>query len=544
MGKVKTKPTAKTAEVAEELLAPFKEVPGNKFLSIDDEYMSLFSALDSDSRGFITLSKLQGILNYMGIKPDDPRLQIEYDTYQVDAEEEQVRINAEDFKRIIQLSRGNLVKNAIKGELIIPDFKSFCDDITTIFNKVKENKEGHVATYIPQLGRVNPEHFAVSICTIDGQRFSMGDAKTRFCIQSISKPVNYCIALEEHGEDIVHNHVGREPSGIGFNGLVLNTKGLPHNPMINAGAIMCCSLVKPKIEMADRFDYVLDTWTRLSGGIPATFNNSVYLSERLTADRNFALGYFMRENKAFPQNTDLLNTLEFYFQCCSIEVNADAMSVTAATLANAGMCPITGENILKPETVKNCLSLMSSCGMYDFSGEFAFTIGLPAKSGVAGGLMIVIPNLMGICVWSPRLDEIGNTVRGIQFCKELVKTFNFHNFDSLTSSFSHKKDPRLRRNQSKISSVISLCWAASEGDLLEIQHLLARGININEADYDGRTALHLAASEGHANVVEYLIAHNANLTAIDRWGNTPLDDAYRCQHDSVIAILERNIKKN
>lgn len=512
----------------------------------EQEYHTLFKVLDRDANGVISLFELIQILNDIGIRNDDPRLALdieEINNYADSAEHSKEReyavpLTFEQFKLIIQRSKGNLVKDAIQGNLIIPDFKSFRTEIKRVFTTTKSNKNGHVATYIPQLGRVNPEYFGVSICTIDGQRLSLGDSAVPFCIQSICKPINYCIALEEHGETKVHQHIGREPSGIGFNGLVLNSKGLPHNPMINAGAIMACSLVKPKLDMADRFDYVLDTWTNLSGNLRAGFNNAVYLSERQTADRNFALGYFMRENKAFPENTNLIDTLEFYFQCCSIEVTAEAMAITAATLANAGICPTTGNRVLQPDTVKNCLSLMASCGMYDFSGEFAFTIGLPAKSGVAGGLMVVIPNLMGICIWSPRLDELGNSVRGIEFCKELVSTFNFHNFDSLTGGRSNKQDPRLKRNQSKIDSVISLCWAASEGNLLEVQHLIARGINIDEADYDGRTAMHLAASEGHSKVIEFLLSKGASTNRTDRWGNTPLNDAYRSKHESVIRLLE------
>jgi len=512
--------------------------------SLDSEYQMLFESIDIEKRGFISLNKLLKILDRMGIKPDDPRLQLSLPEEEKEPDEDATKIFPEDLIKIIQLSKGNLLKDTIRGNLVIPDFEKFCTELTDIFNKAKENRSGAVANYIPQLGRVNPEHFAVSVCTVDGQRFSLGDAKTKFCIQSISKPINYCLALEQNGEEYVHEHVGREPSGIGFNGLVLNSKGLPHNPMINAGAIMCCSMVQPEQEMADRFEYVLENWTRLSGGLKPNFNNSVYLSERTTADRNFALGYFMKENNAFPAQTNLIDTLEFYFQCCSIEVDAEAMAITAATLANAGTCPTTGEMVLKSDTVKNCLSLMSSCGMYDFSGEFAFTIGMPAKSGVGGGLMVVVPNLMGICIWSPRLDNIGNSVRGIDFCKRLVTQYNFHSFDSLTSSFSNKKDPRLRKNQTKINNIISLCWAASEGDLLEIQHLVAQGMNINEADYDGRTPLHLAASEGHYKAVEYLILHGANIMAVDRWGNTPLDDAYRCKHQSVIDLFEHHIKNN
>jgi glutaminase len=291
--------------------------------------------------------------------------------------------------------------------------------------------------------------------------------------------------------------------------------------------------------MAARFDHVLNVWDKMSGNSRKIgFNNSVYLSERETGDRNYAIGYFMRENKAFPEKTNLINTLEFYFQCCSIEMSTDTLATVAATLANAGMCPLTQEQILHPSTVKNCLSLMNSCGMYDFSGEFAFTIGLPAKSGVGGGIMLVVPNLMGIAIWSPRLDKLGNSVRGLEFCKELIAKYSFHKYDSLLSTISQKKDPRLKRNQSRIDGILSLCWAATEGDLFEVQHLYARGVDINAADYDGRTALHLAASEGRSNVVEFLLNKNVHLNPRDRWGNTPLGDAYRGKHEGVVRLLE------
>jgi glutaminase len=289
-----------------------------------------------------------------------------------------------------------------------------------------------VADYIPQLKRVDPEKFGIAVCTVDGQRYSVGDTNDLFCVQSMCKPINYSLALEEHGVAAVHRHVGREPSGRGFNELSLTDDGLPHNPMINSGAIMTTSLLRSGDELADRFDHVAATWRSLSGSNRVGFNNSVYLSERRTADRNFALGYFMRERGAFPDGTDLVETLEFYFQCCSIELDAQGMGVVAATFANAGINPLTNEPVFKPSTVRHCLSLMSSCGMYDYSGEFAFTIGLPAKSGVSGGLMLVVPGVMGVCIWSPRLDALGNSVRGVAFCKELVTQYNFHVFDSLT----------------------------------------------------------------------------------------------------------------
>jgi glutaminase len=327
---------------------------------------------------------------------------------------------------------------------VIAEFEVFCEHLKKIYAQVETNRTGDVASYIPQLQRVNPEQYAFALCTIDAQQFSMGQSTVDFCLQSCCKPINYCLALEELGETYTHQHVGREPSGHGFSALTLNDEGRPHNPMINAGAIMCCSLIQRSLGVSERFEYVMNRWQALCGGQKVSFSNPVYLSERQTADRNFALGYFMREHKAFPPNIDLVETLEFYFQCCAIEVNAQALAVAAATLANGGVCPLTQERIFSSRTVQHCLSLMLSCGMYDFSGEFAFSIGLPAKSGVSGAVMVVVPNVMGFCVWSPRLDKHGNSVRGVEICRHLVNTCNFHMYDSLTG-LSEKWDPRLPR---------------------------------------------------------------------------------------------------
>ena len=339
---------------------------------------------------------------------------------------------------------GSLAARALSERLVIPDFPRFATELRDIFDKTRPLEGGQVATYIPQLARVAPKSYGASVCTVDGQRFSAGDTNVDFTVQSCMKPVNYCVALEEHGEDFVHRFVGREPSGRGFNELTLNNENRPHNPMINAGAIATCSLIRRSTTVADRFDHVMEQWRRLAGGQKAGFSNAVYLSEREKGDRNFALGYFMKEKRVFPEGTDLLQTLEFYFQCCSVESSCERMAVVASTLAHGGICPLTGERVLSSGTVRDCLSLMLSCGMYDFSGEFAFSIGLPAKSGVAGGLMVVVPNVLGLCVWSPRLDALGNSVRGIAFCKELVSRFNFHNYDDLVGPLDRKRDPRKR----------------------------------------------------------------------------------------------------
>ena len=500
---------------------------------MDAREYRLFRSLDTNNEGKILVADLLESFRQVGLSMDDPRLRETMSHLGQFGLRDQLSV--ESFCDVI---RPNilLVEQALQGKVVIPDFRDFCTEISHIYDYTKANRHGEVAAYIPQLAKVDPELYGLGLCTIDGQRFSIGDTKVEFCVQSCCKPITYCLALEDHGAEYVHRYVGREPSGRNFNELALSAAGKPHNPMINAGAIMCSSMIKPDLDLGNRFDYLLNRWTALCGDQKAHFNNSVYQSERDTADRNFALGYYMREHNAFPENTDMLQTLEFYFQSCSIELNVEMMAVLAATLANGGVSPVTGERILRTKNVQHCLSLMVSCGMYDFSGEFAFTIGLPAKSGVSGALMVVIPNVMGLCLWSPRVDTRGNTVRGVAFCKELVKRFNVHNYDNLTG-VSEKVDPRVSRVQEK-AKVGELIWAASKGDHGATHRLIVRGFDQDAGDYDRRTALHLAAAEGRDQVVQYLIENGATINPKDRWNGTPLDDAYRHNHIEVIALLE------
>lgn len=151
-----------------------------------------------------------------------------------------------------------------------------------------------------------------------------------------------------------------------------------------------------------------------------------------------------------------------------MEANCEIMSIMAATLANGGICPLTEEKVFKSECVRDVLSLMHSCGMYDYSGQFAFKVGLPAKSGVSGGMLVVIPNVMGICTWSPALDYLGNSCRGVEFCEQLVEKFNFHRYDTLRHA-SDKKDPRRHRFESKGLSVVNLLWSAASGDIAALR---------------------------------------------------------------------------
>jgi glutaminase len=441
-------------------------------------------------------------------------------------------------------------------------YSTIVKHVDEIYESLKDNTEGDVASYIPQLKKVNPDLFGISINTIIGESYDIGDTDIDFCLQSASKPILYCIARQLHRtNNIIHNHVGYEPSGRRFNAFVLNDEEKPHNPLINAGAIMISSLISPDKEPAERFDIIKDFLVNMSGR-KGKFecDISVFLSERDHADRNRALAYFINENNGFPEGTDIDKTLEFYFQACSILCNCKLMASVASTLANSGICPSTGLRVFDRDIVRDCLSLMYSCGMYDYSGRFAFKIGLPAKSGVSGCLMLVVPNVMGVCIWSPRLDEMGNSVKGVKFCKQLIaKNPHFHIFNNLmkdeiselhelqelhndiddnnvvnhtighNSHVANKEtDGNVFDNLDIETINLSFITAASKNNvnrMKEIKDYDKYNIDINFADYDGRTAMHLAAIDGCIDAINILLEWNGLINIKDRWGNTALSEA-------------------
>jgi len=460
---------------------------------------------------------------------------------------ESVNLDYDQFKHVIM---GNLplVTKIFRNDLVIPEFETFCQNVTSLYDKLKTNFDGEPASYIPQLARVPKEKWGISLVTVDGQRFSIGDVHDKFTVQSTSKPITYALSLEELGAGVVHKYQGREPSGRMFNEIVLDHDDQPHNPMVNSGAIMSASillyLVKPEMDMAQKYDYVFDFFKKMAGGEYLGFNNSIFLSERDSADRNNALAYFMRENHCFPPGDIKINdVLDFYFQTCSLEMTCESASVIAATLANGGVCPTTDKRLVQAERIKHVLSLMLSCGLYNYSGEFAFKVGLPAKSGVSGTIMLVIPNVMGIEFYSPPLDEMGNSVRGVQFCEEFVHLYNFHKVAGDLGEESDLIDPTNNKYEVASQLIIHLLMAASAGDETALKGAYQQGVDMNLGDYDGRTALHLAAAEGHVRCVKFLldtcgVKHDPK----DRWGQTPLTEAIQFKHTKVAAMIKRTAK--
>ncbi|XP_078612725.1 glutaminase kidney isoform, mitochondrial-like [Branchiostoma floridae x Branchiostoma japonicum] len=487
-------------------------------------------------QGHVPISEFHKALREVGLWENDPRLRETMANLRKLQESHSSFLDRESFSKCIT-ENIVIIGRAFQSKFVIPKFSEFSSYVDKMYWSSVSRKGGKVADYIPQLARFSPDLWGVALCTVDGQRHSIGDSDKPFCLQSCVKPLVYATAVSELGAETVHGYVGTEPSGRPFNEIALNKYNQPFNPMINSGAILLCSLIKPEDHQADRFDHILKVLKAAAGDDFVGFSNTTFLSEKATGYRNFALAYYLKENKCFPPKTDLMEALDLYFQHCSVDITCESGAIIAATLANGGVCPLTGELVFHPDAVQHTLSLMHSCGMYDYSGQFAFQVGLPAKSGVSGGIMLVVPSVMGIMVWSPPLDSTGNSVRGLHFCKELVSTFNFHHYDNLKYK-SKKLDPRRHRDESRSQQIIDILFAAYNGDVTALRRCVMLGMDMEVTDYDGRTALHIAAAEGHVQVVRFLLEKcGVRHDLQDRWGQVPLDDAVRFGHNKTEEIL-------
>ncbi len=298
--------------------------------------------------------------------------------------------------------------------------------LQALHERHKLNRSGNVANYIPELTRVDADLFGLAFVTMDGFVYEAGDTEALFTIQSISKALIYGLALEDHGREEVLRKIGVEPSGEAFNSIVFDERNnRPFNPMVNAGAIASTALVKGA-NHAERLSRILDTFQRFVGR-DLTMDEAVYRSESATGHRNRAIA-FLELNSGMITG-DVTEHLDLYFRQCSLLVNTVDLAIIGATLANGGINPLTGDRALASEHVRSVLSVMNTCGMYDYAGGWQFDVGLPAKSGVGGGITAVLPGHLGIGVFSPRLDDFGNSERGVKVCEDVSHNFRLHLFE-------------------------------------------------------------------------------------------------------------------
>jgi len=283
--------------------------------------------------------------------------------------------------------------------------------------------EGEPATYIPELALADRDAFGLALVSMAGRTYRAGDAETPFSVQSVSKPFVYALALTDLGSAEVRRRIGVEPSGEAFNAISLEPgTGRPANAMVNAGAIVATSLV-PGRDANERFARIRSFLSAFAGR-PLEVDEDVFASESATGDRNRALAYLMRSAGSLTGSAD--DHVLTYFRQCSLRVTAVDLAVMAATLARGGVNPITGERVVTERVAVQTLALMASCGMYDGAGRWLLDVGLPAKSGVSGGLIAASPARFGIAVYSPPLNDAGNPARGVAALTELSERFALH----------------------------------------------------------------------------------------------------------------------
>ncbi len=288
----------------------------------------------------------------------------------------------------------------------------------------KKIPEGNVATYIPELGKVNPEQLGICIYRLDGEKFCMGDYNVRFTMQSISKILSFCAALEMFGPEKVFEVVGAEPSGEAFNSIVeldLNSNR-PYNPLINSGALAIAGLLVDKVSFYDMLSYA----RKIMVDDDIVIDEAAYESEMKTCSRNRAIAYLLESKNIIT--TDVEETLKFYTKLCSLSVTAEGLANFAKILASDGVCTKTGKRFLSGRTVRIAKTLMLTCGMYDGSGTYAISVGIPTKSGVGGGLLCVSDKRAGIGVFGPALDRQGNSIAGVKLLESISSRLRLNLF--------------------------------------------------------------------------------------------------------------------
>ena len=335
------------------------------------------------------------------------------------------------------------------------------DYLTDLHEKYHPITEGFISDYIPELGLANPAWFGICIATVDGQVFEVGNCQKMFTIQSISRAFIYGLALEDWGRDRVNRYVSVEPTAEGLNSIILDKKSnRPNNPMVDAGAIVTTDLIKGN-GATERLRRILDMFRRYTGR-ELNISMPVCLSQKAAGHRERAIAHLMLKFGTIQNKIE--ETLDLYFQHCSIMLNSRDLAIMAATLANGGINPITGEKAIDSQYLQDVISVILTCGMYDYSGEWTYKVGIPTKSSVSGGLTAIVPQKLGIGVFSPLVDERGNSVRGMKVCEDISQKFSLHLFNI------YEKNQEMLKYIEEVDKITAAA-AALENDTFQQQSL-------------------------------------------------------------------------
>ncbi|KAJ8343973.1 hypothetical protein SKAU_G00313020 [Synaphobranchus kaupii] len=496
----------------------------------------LFESFASEGR--VNMTQFFEAVWKSGIVKSDPRIK---DCYLLmkKLQETDGTVDRNTFHRCVTGVVSFILK-ALQGRFVIPDFSTFTEETQKLFLKSKQ-----LAPVMQEQAPVNGDSgkWGVSICTVDGQRLSVGDCADPCVLREISWPLIYGIAVDQLGADYVHRYVGLEEFSKYESAFTLTKQGVPHSPLTQTGAIITASLLQLAARLGaeedEKYESVLNVFRKLCNKEHANLNCTSYQTLRKDSIALHALSFYLQEKKCFPESVDINTTLDLLLQCSSTEVTCESGAAMAATLANGGLCPLSGDQVLCPSSTRNMLSMMQVAGMKDYSRIFHFKTSVPAMSSQSGGLLMVVPGVLGLMCWSPDLDAFGNSWKSVHFCEELVLTFQLHSFDVRTP-FRQVVAYRQWKAESEGYQIMNVLLAAYKGDVQSLRRYFLSGADLNAVDYDARSALHVAASEGHVEVIKFLIENaGANPLANDRWGNTALQEAVRSNHVQTVQLLKK-----
>jgi len=401
---------------------------------------------------------------------------------------------------------------------------------------VKLNKRGTVL-YSPENPTKAQDIWAVSICSIDGQKWGYGQIDHPFTLQGCCTPLLYGLALQSTTDRSADVFVNHEHSVIGMTPFSTDPFGRPLNPLSEAGAIHLCATMETyaiyRMGPAERFQYALNFIKEMTGGGNVVFNNSAYLTKVESVSINQSLKYYLQTVGVSPI-ADFDQALNLYQQACCIQLDCKSLSVIAGTLANGGVNPLTKKRLLETCNVQDVLSSMSTSGIYNESALYLVEVGIPSKASKTGVIMGVIPGLFGIALYSPRVDQNNISVRGYQFMHTLSEAYYFHKFEP----------PSLKRvvtpviEDKKCTFNCFLFKAVAEGDILLLIRLVQSGSSMFSVDLMDRTLLHAAVQHKQIDIICFLAAlYPELLNKRDNMGNTPYDDAHHFKDPEVVKFI-------
>jgi len=421
-----------------------------------------------------------------------------------------------------------LLPRALRGELTVPNFSACCDKLEELFHTMCVDSE-HVG--------YGDGDESLDLMTVDGQRLHLGRIKQTVPLDDLGSLIVFAVAVECLEEKDIDAVVGHEPSGENNDSRSVNSDDLPFNPFMWNGMLALLALLQAKIE--DVWEVLCLVLTRVTG--QTKIENDPSWEEQDKKKRFHlvvALLHSLIARGTLPQTTEHHAIVNLFFRLRSVVASTSELSCMAACFANGGVDIFKNEKVLQATTIKDILTLMFTTGCGAMSGEFCFRIGVPAKSSSVGVLLLVVPNLIGICNFGKAVNEQGVSKAGLKLSFSMGDEFNFHALAGNCTT-SAKLDPSLYHLQTDMELCGNLHWAAKKGDISTLVYLRNLGFQLGYTDYDLRSPAHVAAASGRKNCLRYLHKNGVPIDEKDRWGNVPLDDAEKNGHEDIAKLLRK-----